>query len=304
MSDRRDQNRLAMAATLESSATKRVAKWYMGGVASMGAACVTHPLDLLKVHLQTQQEARIGMAQMAVRVIKNEGFLALYNGLSASMVRQGTYSMTRFAMYETLKGEIAPSGGTIAFWQKALLAGVSGFCGGIVGTPGDLVNVRMQNDVKLPVEARRHYKHALDGLWRVYSEEGFRALFGGVTMASSRAVIVTIGQLGLYDQFKQLLLETPLFKDDMVTHFTASLAAGTCATFISMPLDVFKTRLMNAKPGEFRNFGALISYTRQTGVRGFFKGFLPAWIRLAPQTILTFMFFEQLRLKFGKQVPV
>ena len=63
------------------------------------------------------------------------------------------------------------------------MAGVSGFCGGLVGTPGDLVNVRMQNDVKLPKEQRRNYKHALDGLWRVYSEEGVKRLFSGVTMA-------------------------------------------------------------------------------------------------------------------------
>ena len=29
--------------------TKRVGKWYFGGVASAMAACCTHPLDLLKV---------------------------------------------------------------------------------------------------------------------------------------------------------------------------------------------------------------------------------------------------------------
>ena len=31
----------------------RQSRWYFGGIASAGAACVTHPLDLLKVHLQT-----------------------------------------------------------------------------------------------------------------------------------------------------------------------------------------------------------------------------------------------------------
>lgn len=286
--------------------TMRVAKWYMGGLASMGAACCTHPLDLIKVHLQTQQEAKMGMWQMAKRVVATEGIFGLYNGLSASLVRQGTYSMTRFAMYESLKNQVAPGGGHLAFYQKALLAGLSGFCGGVVGTPGDLVNVRMQNDVKLPKELRRNYKHALDGLWRVYSEEGFRTLFSGVTMASTRAVVVTIGQLGLYDQFKEWLLAAKFLhmKDNKVTHFTASLAAGTAATLISQPLDVFKTRMMNAKPGEFSNVGALITYTRQKGFSGFFKGFLPAWIRLGPQTIITFMLFEQLRLNFGTEVKI
>ena len=67
----------------------------------MGAASCTHPLDLVKVHLQTQQEARLGMLQMGVRVVKNEGLLGLYAGLSASLLRQATYSTTRFAIYET-----------------------------------------------------------------------------------------------------------------------------------------------------------------------------------------------------------
>lgn len=34
----------------------RIQRWYHGGVAACGATCFTHPLDLLKVQLQTQQE--------------------------------------------------------------------------------------------------------------------------------------------------------------------------------------------------------------------------------------------------------
>ena len=33
--------------------SQRQSRWYFGGLASAGAACITHPLDLLKVHLQT-----------------------------------------------------------------------------------------------------------------------------------------------------------------------------------------------------------------------------------------------------------
>lgn len=42
------------------------------------------------------------------------------------------------------------------------------------------------------------YKHAFDGLWKVYKNEGIRCLFGGATMASSRAVLVTVGQVGVF----------------------------------------------------------------------------------------------------------
>ncbi len=39
------------------------------------------------------------------------------------------------------------------------------------------------------------YKHAIDGLFRIYKEEGATKLFSGATMASSRAILVTIGQV-------------------------------------------------------------------------------------------------------------
>jgi len=79
---------------------KRLARWYFGGLGSAGAACCTHPLDLLKVHLQTQQDGKIGIVRQTANIIKADGILALYNGLSASLVRQLTYSTTRFAIYE------------------------------------------------------------------------------------------------------------------------------------------------------------------------------------------------------------
>ena len=61
----------------------------MGGVSAMGAACFTHPLDLVKVHLQTQQDSpKLGMSQLAVRCVKNNGVTGLWNGLTASLFRQ------------------------------------------------------------------------------------------------------------------------------------------------------------------------------------------------------------------------
>nr|CDJ97757.1 Mitochondrial substrate solute carrier domain containing protein [Haemonchus contortus] len=276
----------------------RVGRWYFGGLASAGAACCTHPLDLLKVHLQTQQAGKITLGQMAAKLYRSDGVLAFYNGLSASLLRQLTYSTTRFGMYETLKKQF-PSDSPLPFYQKAFLAGVSGACGGFVGTPGDLVNVRMQNDVKLPPAERRNYKHAIDGVFRILREEGLQRLFGGATMATSRAVLMTIGQLSFYDQIKQMLIESGIAKDNLYTHFSSSFCAASIATMLTQPLDVMKTRLMNAPPGQFKGIVDCFFYTAKLGPAGFFKGFVPAWVRLAPHTVLTFIFFEQLRFNFG-----
>ncbi|KAJ8037686.1 Mitochondrial dicarboxylate carrier [Holothuria leucospilota] len=286
---------------------KRLPRWYFGGLASAGAVIFTHPLDLVKVHLQTQQKVEMGMFSMGVKVVRTDGFLGLYNGLSASILRQLTYSLTRFAIYDTVKGRILASNNNqpLPFYQKTLLAMFAGAIGGFVGTPADMVNVRMQNDIKVPVEQRRNYKHGIDGMYRVFKEEGVVRMWSGSSMAVGRAIFMTFGQVALYDQYKQLLIQSGYFGDTITTHFTSSFLAAVCATGITQPLDVMKTRLMNAPKGQFKQ-GIMdcIIFTAKSGPLGFFKGFIPAFIRLGPHTILLFIFFEQLRKNFGYKQEV
>ncbi|XP_037301105.1 mitochondrial dicarboxylate carrier-like, partial [Manduca sexta] len=228
------------------------------------------------------------------------GITGLYNGISASLLRQLTYSTARFGIYEMAKQSLAPKDGSpVPFFMSAFLAGLGGFAGGFVGNPADLVNVRMQNDVKLPPEQRRNYKNAIHGLWRVAADEGVLRLWAGASMTCSRAVLMTIGQLSFYDQIKVILLKTSYFGDNVVTHVTSSLLAGGIATTLTQPVDVLKTRAMNAKPGEVKSIFALIRATGREGPLAFFKGYIPAFARLAPHTILTFVFLEQLRMNFG-----
>lgn len=263
------------------------------------AACVTHPLDLLKVHLQTTSVGRVTLLGSTVSIVKNQGVLAMYNGLSASILRQLTYSTTRFGIYEVVRQVAVKPGENLKFYQKVGLAAFAGAAGGFVGTPADMVNVRMQNDIKLPKENRRNYKNALDGLWRVYRQEGLTKLFSGGSTATARAVLMTVGQISFYEQIKQTLLLTRFFEDNLTTHFSASLMAAGIATTLTQPLDVMKTRMMNAKPGEYASIWHCFVETKKLGLGAFFKGFIPAFVRLGPHTVLTWVFLEQMRLNFG-----
>jgi len=42
------------------------------------------------------------------------------------------------------------------------------------------------------------------------------------------------------------------FKDNVTTHFSASLLAGLVATTVCSPFDVIKTRIMNSKGKEYK----------------------------------------------------
>ncbi|NXW79783.1 DIC protein, partial [Hirundo rustica] len=250
----------------------------------------------------TQQEVKMRMTGMAMHVIRTDGFLALYNGLSASLCRQMTYSLTRFGIYETAKSHLGQGKqGPPPFYQKVLLAATGGFAGGFVGTPADMVNVRSPRALTSFPLAPSSYSHALDGMYRVFREEGLKKLFSGASVASGRGALVTVGQLSCYDQAKQLVLATGLLSDNIFTHFLSSFIAGICATFLCQPLDVVKTRLMNSH-GEYRGVVHCAVETAKLGPLAFYKGFVPAAVRLIPHTVLTFVFLEQLRKNFGIKV--
>lgn len=88
-------------------------------------------------------------------IIIQIGVFALWNGISASLLRQMTYSLARFGIYETGKQMYHPD----SFFGKIMIAAVAGAAGGFVGTPADLVNVRMQNDMKLPPDSPKRRKY-------------------------------------------------------------------------------------------------------------------------------------------------
>ena len=73
------------------------------------------------------------------------------------------------------------------------------------------------------------------------------------------------------------------------------MGAGLIATAITMPIDVMKTLVMNAKPGEKKSIMGHANELLKYDKLGLFKGFLPRYFRLGPFTILTFIFYEKLK---------
>ncbi|SPP82592.1 mitochondrial dicarboxylate carrier [Drosophila guanche] len=272
---------------------KNVARWYFGGVASSMAAMVTHPLDLMKVLMQTQAE-KLSVGSTFRKIVREQGVMALYNGISASLLRQYTYTLARFGIYQMGSGMMDTS--TMA--RKTFLAAVAGGIGGFVGAPADLVNVRLQNDVKLPQDQRRNYKQAIDGLIRITREEGWRSMFNGASMTALRGMLMTVGQIAFYEQSKDVLVGLGM-PTSTSTYITASLISAAAATTLTQPIDVLKTRRMNARPGEYSGLADIFLKTTLEGPMAFFKGYTPAFARLMPHTVLLFLTLEFLRVNFG-----
>jgi hypothetical protein len=94
----------------------------------------------------------------------------------------------------------------------------------------------------------KQYSGMIDCLRKTFTAEGF---FNGFYKGSSpnvyRAVVVNAAELGTYDSAKHLLVKKAgMSENSKVTHLISSLAAGFVATIASSPIDVVKTRYMNA----------------------------------------------------------
>ncbi len=206
----------------------------LGGISAMTAACFTHPLDLLKVRLQTSTASSHHLSLLGTvrEIAKAEGILGFYRGLSGGLLREGTYSTVRFGVYQYLKDtRMEQRGGDpLPLHENICLSMLGGALGGFAGNPADVVNVRMQADGRLPAAARRNYAHSIDGLRRITQEEGPAVLLRGVQPNIIRAMLLTSGQIASYDVFKSILCHQLHLPDHAGTHFGASMAAGLVAT--------------------------------------------------------------------------
>lgn len=125
-----------------------------------------------------------------------KGIPSLWTGLTASILRQSTYSTARFGIYNYLSHHIRQkSPHKLSTTQTVACAGVAGGLAGLIGNPTEIVLVRMCADGAKPSSQRFRYRNALEGLMRVGREEGLRAFFKGLTPNIIRSVLMSTSLL-------------------------------------------------------------------------------------------------------------
>lgn len=216
-------------------AKKKPYPFWLGGVAASIAGSITHPLDLTKVRLQTSEDKT--MISSIKRTVHNFGIRGLYDGLTGTLLRQMTYSLMRFAVYEDMKVRIHTDPGPPPAWKMAAAGSIAGGIAGVLGNPAELMMVRMQADRGKPPDKRYNYRNSIQGLYKMATTEGIGSWFRGVVPNGVRSILMNASQLGAYDWFKQSLLATKKFEDGPVLHFLASLGAGTVATSESLAME-------------------------------------------------------------------
>jgi solute carrier family 25 oxoglutarate transporter 11 len=295
------------AVAVDQQSAKVFFKFANACVAGCAAVSCTHPFDVVKVRLQIAGEGgaggKTGVLSAVRGLIQEGGPKQLYAGLSAALLRQVFYGSSRLGLFSVSTDffQERNNGKSLPFYMKTGLALGSGGFAAVIGTPFDLALVRMASDGKLPVEQQKQYKSAFDAVARVARSEGITGLWTGCTPTVIRACFFNMGQLATYAQFKEHLVDRGL-PDQASTHLVAAFGSGLCATIISLPFDIAKTRLQKtvvteagAKPAPLYAgmFDCIAKTAKAEGPLALWKGFTPSFIRTGPYITLTMVFLEQ-----------
>lgn len=130
----------------------------------------------------------------------------------------------------------------MTFAQKGGCSLIAGGLGSFVGTPADLILVRMQADGSLPVEQRRNYTSFFDAARRIPAEEGVTGLWKGAIPTMVRAMALNFGMFTTYEEAKERL-SAAMPNNLGLAWFLASVMSGVAASTLSLPFDNAKTKL-------------------------------------------------------------
>ncbi|KAH8812629.1 mitochondrial carrier domain-containing protein [Xylogone sp. PMI_703] len=154
-----------------------------GSTAGVTEALIIVPFELIKIRLQDGASAGKyrGMMDAVIKIIRQEGSLALYNGMESTLWRQVVWNGGYFGCIFQVRAQLpkphpADKSGQV---RNDFVAGaVGGTFGTILSTPFDVVKSRIQNSPKIGGRVPK-YNWALGAVGTVYREEGFRALYKG-----------------------------------------------------------------------------------------------------------------------------
>eukprot|EP00043_Microstomoeca_roanoka_P015929 m.160312 g.160312 ORF g.160312 m.160312 type:complete len:290 (-) comp16359_c1_seq1:187-1056(-) len=152
-----------------------------GALAGTTEALINCPFETIKVRMQAKENLTRykNTWDCARQVLRQEGALALYNGLTAQIWRNVAWNGTYFAIIGSVRNWMPakPGDSKVKTLGNKFIAGFIGGASGVVfATPFDVVKSRMQNQLPGTVHP---YTSVLTSLRIIAQKEGMGALYKG-----------------------------------------------------------------------------------------------------------------------------
>lgn len=285
------------------SATK---DFLAGGFGGMCLVAAGHPLDTIKVRLQTQPKPEPGQKALyagtwdcAMKTIRNEGFFGLYKGMAAPLV--GVTPMFAvcflgFGIGKKLQQKTPDQElNALQLFNAGCLSGV--FTTAIM-TPGERIKCLLQ--VQATQGGVKLYDGPLDVVKKLYAEGGIASIYKGTCATMLRDVPASGMYFMSYEWLKRTL--SPANRPGELSVPATLTAGGMAGMFnwaVAIGPDVLKSKLQTAPEGKYPNGirSVFAEVMKTEGPKGLFKGLTPVMLRAFPANAACFMGYE-LAIKF------
>ncbi|XP_059617115.1 congested-like trachea protein [Phlebotomus argentipes] len=285
-----------------SSQTSPAKYFLSGGFGGVCTVLVGHPLDTIKVRLQTMPVPEAGQSPLyagtwdcAKKTIQREGFRGLYKGMSAPISGVAPIFAMSFFGFGLGKRLLQQSEGEKLSNEKLFLAGAfSGVFTTSIMAPGERIKCLLQ--IQQGGNQPQKYNGMIDCAKQLYKEGGIRSIYKG-SFATLLRDVPASGLYYLTYEYTKDKVEQKMGSEGGVgllgTIFAGGMA-GIANWAIGMPADVLKSRLQTAPEGTYKNgirdvFAELM---RREGPLALYKGVTPVMLRAFPANAACFCGFE------------
>ncbi|BES88421.1 transmembrane transporter activity [Nesidiocoris tenuis] len=286
-------------------------------VSAMAATFLSNPLEVVKTRFQLQGELSTkGQHQIHYRnffhamyvIGKTDGLIGLQAGLVPALWHQVFMNGFRLSMIQIAEanGLNRTSTGEVSVPRTAALAGLAGGITAFTGSPFYMVKIQLQSqsNERIAVGTQHHHTGMFSALWKAYDRGGVKGLFRGVVGSLPRRIVGSSTQYTTFTYCKDLIAtnEVKPIPKGLLNSFLASLIAGIVVTGVMNPLDTISTRLYNQGVDEKGRgliykgyFDCIYKMFKVEGIQGFYKGFVPLYIRTGPHTVLVFIIWDSIK---------
>lgn len=168
------------------------------------------------------------------------------------------------------------------------------------------VKTQLQSQATDTIAVGFQHRHTgfLQAISGIYQQFGIKGLWQGVSGALARVMVGSAVQLSTFSTTKERILQTNFFPArSWLIPASASMISSIAVVTFMTPFDVVSTRLYNqgtsasGKGLLYNGFAdCFIKVFKQEGILGLYKGFGPHYFRIGPHTILSLLFWDQLRV--------
>jgi len=234
----------------ETSALKSFLSGGFGGVSLVLAG---HPLDLIKVRLQTSNQYS-GTLDCMKSILKQDGARGLYRGMTAPLIGvtpifaicfwgYGLGKQISRNLWNTEKDE------TLSLTQLAFAGGFSALPTTLIMAPSERIKCLLQVQ-QSQANSQTKFKGPLDVMKHLLKEGGVKSLFRGTGATLLRDVPGSVAYFWTYEFLKRSLSSNQTEISPLAVLFAGGMA-GIANWTLAIPADVLKSRLQTAPEGTY-----------------------------------------------------